>query len=344
MTASLPITVKEEGVSQMKTRNSLRQSSQPPTEASQNSRAIGGKSSASNLGQISRRFVEILSSSPEPLDIAAIANSLDIKQRRIYDITNVLEGCGFIKKEGKKRLKWCGPGASAIDPSTSELASELKAIEMDIARAKNDLRMFSESLPSEVSLCVSQQDVISSATALSNRTKPNFEAAPLLIAATPVNGSADSMLAANDSDDEVDRSDLAILGIRAAPGSEMILSTLNDNGDRYAIDLKSDEPIHCIVLSESQPSDRPDAGAENRLDALTELTGDLPISGRVGVEDIAQTFASQAPPRQLNIPDMSLNESLAMSDMTMVGGVGMGSFLGGDDVTEFDSFLLESMR
>jgi transcription factor E2F3 len=33
---------------------------------------------------------------------------LGIQKRRIYDITNVLEGIGYIEKLGKNLMKWVG--------------------------------------------------------------------------------------------------------------------------------------------------------------------------------------------------------------------------------------------
>jgi len=36
---------------------------------------------------------------------------LNVQKRRIYDITNVLEGIGLIAKERKNNIRWNGPGA-----------------------------------------------------------------------------------------------------------------------------------------------------------------------------------------------------------------------------------------
>lgn len=40
-------------------------------------------------------------------------NTLKVQKRRIYDITNVLEGIGLIKKGGKNYIKWNGADATA---------------------------------------------------------------------------------------------------------------------------------------------------------------------------------------------------------------------------------------
>lgn len=37
--------------------------------------------------------------------------SLGVQKRRIYDITNVLEGIGLICKESKNKIRWDGPGS-----------------------------------------------------------------------------------------------------------------------------------------------------------------------------------------------------------------------------------------
>jgi hypothetical protein len=38
---------------------------------------------------------------------------LKVQKRRIYDITNVLEGIGLICKERKNNIRWNGPDAAA---------------------------------------------------------------------------------------------------------------------------------------------------------------------------------------------------------------------------------------
>ena len=37
---------------------------------------------------------------------------LSVQKRRIYDITNVLEGIGLISKECKNNIRWCGPDST----------------------------------------------------------------------------------------------------------------------------------------------------------------------------------------------------------------------------------------
>ena len=61
-----------------------------------------------SLGILTARFLKIIQSSEEDvIDLKLVADSLQSHQRRrIYDITNVLEGIGLIEKVSKNLIKW----------------------------------------------------------------------------------------------------------------------------------------------------------------------------------------------------------------------------------------------
>lgn len=60
-----------------------------------------------SLGLLTRRFVTLLKESPDGvLDLNGAATALEVQKRRIYDITNVLEGIGLIEKKGKNNVRW----------------------------------------------------------------------------------------------------------------------------------------------------------------------------------------------------------------------------------------------
>ena len=60
-----------------------------------------------SLGILTKRFVSLLRSSINGiLDLNHAAELLDVQKRRIYDITNVLEGIGVIEKNSKNNIKW----------------------------------------------------------------------------------------------------------------------------------------------------------------------------------------------------------------------------------------------
>jgi len=68
--------------------------------------ANGGRYDNS-LGLLTRRFVQLLKESEDGIvDLNYAATHLDVQKRRIYDITNVLEGIGMIEKKGKNNVRW----------------------------------------------------------------------------------------------------------------------------------------------------------------------------------------------------------------------------------------------
>ncbi|GAA6231659.1 transcription factor E2F6-like [Lates japonicus] len=62
-----------------------------------------------SLGLLTRRFLELLLAAPNgSLDLRQVASSLQTRKRRVYDITNVLDGINLIQKESANRIKWTG--------------------------------------------------------------------------------------------------------------------------------------------------------------------------------------------------------------------------------------------
>ena len=57
------------------------------------------------------------------------AETLDVQKRRIYDITNVLEGVGLIEKRSKNVIAWRGGGGSS---SSDTVGDELEAVRKQV--------------------------------------------------------------------------------------------------------------------------------------------------------------------------------------------------------------------
>lgn len=73
----------------------------------------------SSLGLLTKKFIELLNTAPEGnLDLNKAVEELGVQKRRIYDITNVLEGIGIIVKSCKNTVTYApGVGARYIPPS-----------------------------------------------------------------------------------------------------------------------------------------------------------------------------------------------------------------------------------
>jgi transcription factor E2F3 len=61
------------------------------------------------LGLLTKKFLGLVKQREEEdgvIDLNEASRTLDVKKRRIYDITNVLEGVGLIEKKSKNRIHW----------------------------------------------------------------------------------------------------------------------------------------------------------------------------------------------------------------------------------------------
>ncbi|NXU59069.1 E2F1 factor, partial [Turnix velox] len=90
-----------------------------------------------SLNLTTKRFLELLSQSPDGVvDLNWAAEVLKVQKRRIYDITNVLEGIHLITKKSKNNIQWLGNQASVRAPSQYRLLEkelwELQAAERQL--------------------------------------------------------------------------------------------------------------------------------------------------------------------------------------------------------------------
>ncbi|XP_036206206.1 transcription factor E2F2 [Myotis myotis] len=95
-----------------------------------------------SLGLLTKKFIYLLSESKDGvLDLNWAAEVLDVQKRRIYDITNVLEGIQLIRKKAKNNIQWVGRGALE-DPTRpgkqQQLGQELKEL-MSVEQALDQL-------------------------------------------------------------------------------------------------------------------------------------------------------------------------------------------------------------
>ena len=60
-----------------------------------------------SLGQLTKNFINyIKTTGKKSININDLVNELQVKKRRIYDITNVLQGIGYLQKSGKNEIIW----------------------------------------------------------------------------------------------------------------------------------------------------------------------------------------------------------------------------------------------
>ncbi|KAI7807210.1 putative transcription factor E2F3-like [Triplophysa rosa] len=68
-----------------------------------------------SLGLLTKKFVQLLAQSSDGVvDLNQASEVLKVQKRRLYDITNVLEGIHLIKKKSKNNIQWMGCSLSEV--------------------------------------------------------------------------------------------------------------------------------------------------------------------------------------------------------------------------------------
>lgn len=72
-----------------------------------------------SLGLLTKKFIQLLKGASDGVvDLNKASEELGVQKRRIYDITNVLEGVGLIEKKSKNNIRWRdGRGAATLNGS-----------------------------------------------------------------------------------------------------------------------------------------------------------------------------------------------------------------------------------
>ncbi|KAH7728294.1 transcription factor E2F3 [Aphelenchoides avenae] len=85
----------------------------------------------SSLLRLTKKFMELPSSSTDPgvLNLNEAADALGVQKRRLYDITNVLEGIDMIEKMGKNSIRWKNHCDVEYTSEQQRLKDEIKELE-----------------------------------------------------------------------------------------------------------------------------------------------------------------------------------------------------------------------
>nr|CAC17702.1 transcription factor (E2F) [Oxybasis rubra] len=104
----------------------------------------------SSLGLGTKKFINLIKHAEEGiLDLNKAADTLEVQKRRIYDITNVLEGIGLIEKKLKNRIQWKGLDVSRpgeVDDSVTSLQADVENLSIEERRLDEQIREMQERL------------------------------------------------------------------------------------------------------------------------------------------------------------------------------------------------------
>ncbi|XP_076337094.1 transcription factor E2F5-like [Tachypleus tridentatus] len=185
-----------------------------------------------SLGLLTTKFVSLLQEAKDGvLDLKMAADTLAVRQkRRIYDITNVLEGIGLIEKKSKNSIQWKGAGPGC---NTREISERLVAL-------KEELRLL-EQTEEELDLhhCWAQQSIRNI-----TEDQTNFQLAYV---------SHDDICRCFEGD--------TLLVIQAPSGTQLEVPILEEHGSqkrKYQTHLKSNSgPINVLLVNKETTSSSP---------------------------------------------------------------------------------------
>ncbi|KAM3838220.1 transcription factor E2F5 [Diretmus argenteus] len=181
-----------------------------------------------SLGLLTTKFVSLLQEAEDGvLDLKVAADILAVKQkRRIYDITNVLEGVGLIEKKTTNTIQWRGENTGSQSQEILEQVEMLKAQISELEAQERELDNQKSSL--EESIKHLSLDPIAS-------TYPFV--------------THDDLCNAFDGD--------TLLAVTAPAGTllEVPVLEMGPNGPKYQVNLRSQSaPIQVVLISRESPS------------------------------------------------------------------------------------------
>ncbi|KAJ1384548.1 Winged helix-like DNA-binding domain superfamily, partial [Sesbania bispinosa] len=117
----------------------------------------------SSLGLLTKKFINLIKQAEDGiLDLNKAADTLEVQKRRIYDITNVLEGIGLIEKKLKNRIQWKGLDVSRpgeADAEVENLTIEEHRLDEQTREVQERLRDLSEDQNNQKYLFVTEEDI-----------------------------------------------------------------------------------------------------------------------------------------------------------------------------------------
>jgi len=100
-----------------------------------------------SLGLLTKKFVSLFHTDPSgTVDLNKASEGLNVQKRRIYDITNVLEGIGLVEKKSKNTVHWCGARGQETKSLSTEFDSDLAQLEAKETELDELIRDAEESL------------------------------------------------------------------------------------------------------------------------------------------------------------------------------------------------------
>lgn len=130
---------------------------------------ISSKRDENSLYTLTKKFIQLLySSKDQQINMTHAADILQVAKRRIYDITNVLEGLGMISKWSVNSVKWIGGNADDIltsgvndvdENKQNKLENDEKQLDEEIERLNREIADLSSNEKNLENAYVTYEDI-----------------------------------------------------------------------------------------------------------------------------------------------------------------------------------------
>uniref|UniRef100_A0A0E0KM69 E2F/DP family winged-helix DNA-binding domain-containing protein n=1 Tax=Oryza punctata TaxID=4537 RepID=A0A0E0KM69_ORYPU len=203
----------------------------------------------SSLGLLTKKFINLLEGAEDgTLDLNKAAETLEVQKRRIYDITNVLEGVDLIEKTLKNMIRWKGfdmskpkereRQISALKEEIESLYDEESRLDDEIMEAQEKLNALRVDEDRRKLLYVSKEDI---------NAIPRFQGSTLIA----VNAPRGTYIEVPDPNLDMD-----------------IYKDLDNQEKHYQIVFRSAMgPVDCFLISNHQETFNADQQMADDLDA-----------------------------------------------------------------------------
>ncbi|XP_016531405.1 transcription factor E2F2 isoform X3 [Poecilia formosa] len=296
-----------------------------------------------SLGLLTKKFVGLIAESADGvLDLNWATEVLEVQKRRIYDITNVLEGVQLIRKKSKNNIQWLmgnvfeggaagGEKAFALRRELGDLERAERSLDDLIQSSTTQLKQLTEFKDSQSLGYVTYQD-IRSIGSLRDQTVIAVKApaeTKLEVPDTAGQGSLQIYLKSRNGPIEVylcpeeGLEDASPVKSAVTPKKEDLKKPVTTTGTQQSQAVK-DEPVE-VSISTSSPASAPSsaaASAPSLLDvegllglppSLLQITEDQ-LPGPSFTTDPSTPFVSFSPPLDQSDYLWSLEDSEGVSD------------------------------
>ncbi|NWX42354.1 E2F1 factor, partial [Steatornis caripensis] len=184
-----------------------------------------------SLNLTTKRFLELLSQSPDGVvDLNWAAEVLKVQKRRIYDITNVLEGIQLITKKSKNNIQWLGSQATVGAPSQHRI----------LEKELRELQAAEQQLDDVIQMCTVQLRLLTE--------DPANQQYPLHPCVCSLTHHTAAYVTCQDLRSIVDPSEQMVMVIKAPPETQLQVS---DPAEAFQVSVRSTQgPIDVFLCPE----------------------------------------------------------------------------------------------